>query len=476
VARRPVLTRLSVKFGLVLFATVGCALAIVGLAVLPQLESRLVDAKIRELERAAPTVAATADRADRFALQNVVSFFQSNIGARVVVFDRLTRKTLRPIADSSGLLSTDVIDDRVALEAARTGLPASGRVGRSDRDYAEAAVVSGGDEVVLLSASLSETLANVRLVRRYLVIAGGIALAVSWLVGYLAALTITRRIGRLEAAAEQIAAGDFSRPVDDAHRDEIGQLADAMEAMRRRLSRLDRARREFIANASHELRTPLFSLGGFLELMDDEDLDEATRREFLAEMRSQTERLTRLATDLLDLTRLDADQLSVESADFDLGEVARTAFDELRVVAEAAHHGLRLEVDRPVHAAGDEQRALQIARILIENAIRHTPGGTSVTVAVRPWEARAMLVVVDDGPGIPEDEQAQLFARFYRGESVKASGSGLGLAIARELAAKMNGTVKVESRPGSTAFELSLPLAGPAEAPLPERVSTAVLP
>jgi two-component system OmpR family sensor kinase len=460
-SRSPGLMRLSVKFGLVLFLTVACALAIVGLAVLPQLESRLVDAKKRELARVVPTVAATVDRADRFDLQDVVAFFQTNSSARVVVFDRLTESTLRPIADSSGLRSDDVIGDRVALAAARTQLPASDRVRRDNRDFAEAAVVTPGGQVVLLSGSLSETLANVRLVRKYLVVAGSIALAVSWLVGYLAALMITRRIGRLEAAAERIAAGDFTEPVVDGHRDEIGQLADAMETMRRRLARLDRARREFIANASHELRTPLFSLGGFLELLDDEDLDEATRQEFLGEARSQTQRLARLATDLLDLSRLDAGQFAMEASDLELGVIAQTVVDEFRAVAEGADHDLRLSVEGSVYAVGDEQRVVQIARILIENAIRHTPPGTSVGVEVRRWEARALLVVRDDGPGIPEEEQAQLFARFYRGDGVKASGSGLGLAIAQELSGRMAGTVKVESRPGATAFTLSLPLAGP---------------
>ena len=89
--------------------------------------------------------------------------------------------------------------------------------------------------------------------------------------------------------------------------------------MRVRLAQLDHARREFIANASHELRTPLFSLGGFLELLDDEELDEATRREFLESMREQVERLTKLATDLLDLSRLDAGRLRVEHEPVELG-------------------------------------------------------------------------------------------------------------------------------------------------------------
>src|SRR5439155_9167188 len=132
------------------------------------------------------------------------------------------------------------------------------------------------------------------------------------------------RIRRLERAADRIAAGDFEQPVDDRARDELGQLAAAFERMRRRLARLDDARRAFIANASHELRTPIFSLGGFLELLQDEELDEPTRREFLATMTEQIERLTKLATDLLDLSRLDAGRLRLDVEPVDLRELAET--------------------------------------------------------------------------------------------------------------------------------------------------------
>src|SRR5204862_1851064 len=139
------------------------------------------------------------------------------------------------------------------------------------------------------------------------------ALAASLLVGYLAASLFARRIRRLERAADRIAGGDFGEPVEDRGKDELGELATAFEEMRQRLAQLEHARREFIANASHELRTPLFSLGGFLELIENEDLEPRTQRDFLATMREQIDRLTKLATDLLDLSRLDAGRMHVET-------------------------------------------------------------------------------------------------------------------------------------------------------------------
>src|SRR5215207_2802990 len=159
--------RLSLKIGLALFLVVVGALGIVYLAVVPQLESRLVDAKINELERSAPSVVTQVERADPFQdYASLVDFFAASLNSRVVIFDRLNESALLPQADSSGLRSGDVQRDPVALEAARTGLRASGRVTRGDREFAEVAVPVGSSKVVLLSASLRDALANVNLVQR----------------------------------------------------------------------------------------------------------------------------------------------------------------------------------------------------------------------------------------------------------------------------------------------------------------------
>jgi signal transduction histidine kinase len=451
---------LGFKLGVVLFAVVTLPLAIVYLALLPRLEARLVDAKIDELERAAPAVSRDIRRTNRYRYGETVFFYASSLNARVVVYERLDDTTLLPLADSSGMRSTDVQKDPVALEAASTSTPASGRVQRGDTELAEVAWPLGTGTVVLLAAPLRDALANVELVRRTLLVSGAVALVVSWLAGYLAASRLTRRVRRLEVAAGKIAAGEFDEPVVDTGRDELGELARSFDTMRVRLADLDHARREFIANASHELRTPVFSLGGFLELLTDEDLDEATRGEFLAEMRAQVERLAKLATDLLDLSRMDAGQLSVDVREVDLAAAARTLAEEFRALPSVRDHELRLVADGPVPALADEQRVLQIGRILIENALRHTPGGTVVEVRAREREGGAVLAVHDTGPGVPAEIREQVFERFYRGDGSTAFGSGLGLAIGSQLATMMGGSVEVDSEPGDTTFTLVLPRSG----------------
>ena len=450
--------RLSVKLGLVVLAIVAGALGIVYAAVVPRLEDRLVANRIEELERSAESVAAAFGNSQTVNYQGLAIFFQGNLGARVVLFEPLGQDTIHTIADSNPVTSEDVANDPIARKALETGETQTGEIDR-DGPRAEVAVLLDKDTAILLSASLGDTLSAVHLVERTLLISGIVALLVAWFAGSLAAMRLTHRIHRLEVAAGRIAAGDFEQEIVDPVEDEVGELARAFDRMRQRLAHLDRARREFIGNASHELRTPLFSLGGFLELMADEDVDPADRKEFVEEMSAQVTRLTKLATDLLDLTRLDADQLSVEQAEVDIAESARTVCEEFRALAEAEDHELSADVDGPAFALADEQRVLQVARILVENATRHTPAGTSIVVSAGGRNGSVALSVTDDGPGVPEGDQEHLFERFYRAGGGQASGSGLGLAIASELASRMGGSIELSSRPGETVFTLLLPRA-----------------
>ena len=169
-------------------------------------------------------------------------------------------------------------------------------------------------------------------------------------------------------------------PVDS--EDELGQLTRAFNEMEKKLERVDRARSEFIANASHELRTPIHSLGGFVELLRDEELDAAARAEFLQAIAEQVERLQKLATDLLDLSRLDAGSLDLTAEHVDLAELARSVAREF--VPALDRHGSKLALDIEtgrVEAVCDPDRVAQIMRILLDNALRHTPPGTDVEIS-----------------------------------------------------------------------------------------------
>jgi len=445
------LRSVGARLSLALAAVVLGALAIVWVALVPTLERRLVDGRLAELATTARAVSGEA--AGSAMSQDVVDEASRGVDARVVYFRPLARGVISPVFDSAHLLlSQDVERDPVARAAAVRPGVRRGRVRRNGNEYAEVAVADGGGNVLLFSAPLRATLQDVGLVQSRLLWSGLAALGVALIAGFGAASVFGRRIRRLERAAERIAAGDFDQPVVDHGRDELGELARAFDRMRLRLARVDDARREFIANASHELRTPIFSLGGFLELFRDEELDEATRQEFLETMTEQVARLSKLATDLLDLSRLDAGPMRLEQEPVELAGVAEDLCEEFAAVARRRGQVLEADVREAGVGRGDHERVLQIGRALVDNALLHTPAGTPVRIVAQG----AHLRVVDAGGGIPADQQERVFARFSRLDGSRASGTGLGLAIARELALRMGGALELESRPGRTVFTLRL--------------------
>jgi len=451
---------IRVRIVLVLVGIVAGALGTAYMIVVPSLEQRLVEARLDQLEAIAVPLAPTlSDDTSRW--QNSVETYAVATNARVVAFSVLSRNpeklALAVAADSRTKSSRDVANDPVALAALASGDVERGRVSQGGSDYADVAFSLGGDAVLLFRAPLSDSLTTVRLVRERLLLATAFALVLALILGLTAAGMLSHRLLRLETAAERIAGGDFGAPVVDHGNDEIGELARAFDRMRVHLAQLDNARKEFVANASHELRTPLFSIGGFLELLADEDLDEETRAGFIETMQGQVQRLTRLSTDLLDLSRVDAGQLTVMHEPVDLGSVVHMLAGEIEHLAAATGHVLQTDIEDDVWCLADDARVLQIGRALATNAMTHPPAGTQVTLRARRRKDRAELSVEDDGPGIPRGQSEAVFGRFYRAEGGMASGSGLGLAIAREIARIMDGEVRLDSSASPTVFTLDLP-------------------
>jgi two-component system OmpR family sensor kinase len=306
------------------------------------------------------------------------------------------------------------------------------------------------------TVSLGGAASGLAAVKAQIAIGGAIAVVLSLAVGVYYARLASGNISRLQEAARKVAAGNFETPIPISSTGQLGELARTFNEMQRRLAELDSARKQFIANASHELRTPIFSLGGFVELLDEEDPTPEEQAEFVRTMRTQIERLTKLTTDLLDLSQLDSGAVAIQSRNLDLGSLAREVAREFGPRADA--RGSRLELrtpNSPVAARGDPERVRQVIRILLDNALTHTPEGTKVTVTTYSANRRAELTVSDDGPGIPPRVQSRIFERFYTADS--AGGSGLGLAIASELAQRMQGRVAIASSKRFTAFTLDLP-------------------
>jgi two-component system, OmpR family, sensor kinase len=312
--------------------------------------------------------------------------------------------------------------------------------------------------VAFYSRDFDDVRETVAFVRDRVLLATSAALLIALFGGYLVAARLARRVGGLERAARHVARGRFMEPLPVTSRDELGQLTETFNEMQRQLRRVDVARKEFIATASHELRTPIFSLGGFVELLQDEDLDDDTRREFLDTMSEQVERLQKLSGNLLDLSRLDSGSVELHTEPVDLAELTRSIAGEFH--PRLAEHGTELHLQVPEegpNASCDREKVAQIMRILLDNALRHTPEGTNVTVSAQRYNGAAELTVADSGPGLPAGARSKVFERFYTGDA--ARGAGLGLAIARELAEHMDGRMLLRTD-GGTAFTLELPSDG----------------
>lgn len=302
-----------------------------------------------------------------------------------------------------------------------------------------------------------------RVVRDVFVKAALVGLGVALLVGIGLSATMLRRLERLRDATRELDERGLAAapPPGDNSRDEIGELARAFAGMRDRLRKQEDARRAFVATASHELRTPLTSLDGMLELLADDleteplDVDDARKR--VAQAQEQSRRLGNLAADLLDLSRIDA-AIELRSEPIELVEVARAVSAEFDRRAEG--RGLSIEIAQAQTACwaeGDPGSVARIVRILLDNALRVAPPGTTVCVHMSGDYRFSELEVRDSGPGVRDDERQLIFERFQRGsERSGEAGFGLGLAIGRELAQRMGGSLELRDTGSGATFCLRL--------------------
>ncbi len=463
---------LRLRLSLVFSAIALAAMGFVYLAVVPGLESSLITDKLRDLNTAArlysgPTARAVGTDIDVRDLDRLVRSAADHSNARVTLVGVNRGTELQTFIKSDSSAEVEIADLRfdVARDAARERRPvtttestSSGRVGQAARPlfYTTDTGLRLVGSVIVYTAPLRDAERSVSVVRRRVLGATAIALLVALLGGSVVARQLSRRVSRLEETATRVASGDFEArfPVD--REDELGQLARTLDDMRRQLAEVDSARKRFIATASHELRTPIFSLGGYLELLQDEELDDETRDRFLTQVREQVARLGHLATELLDLSRLDAGSLELRAEAVDLRDVARVVVSEFEPALHThdSNLELRLPTDR-VRAVCDPERVGQVLRILIDNALTHTPPGTDLVVSAIRSNGRARLGVADFGPGITRTMLPHIFEPFVTSDD--AAGSGLGLAIAHELAERMDGALAVDTQPGLTTFTLELP-------------------
>lgn len=339
--------------------------------------------------------------------------------------------------------------------ALQAGRPAQGTVTVRGTKFLYAARPIGQKAIILLRSAKLQA-GDWRPFGLGFLLAGLVGAALAALAAFFLARAIARPIRRVATASRSLAAGENPGSLPVRGSEEVASLAAAFNHMAAQLARAREAERTFLLSVSHELKTPLTAIRGHAEALVEHVIAAPEAGEVI--MR-EARRLERLVRDLLDLARLNQRSFKVTRQEVDLAEIALEA--ALRYEAQARAFGVSLVTlaPSPVPAEGDPDRVLQVLSNLIENALRCTPAGGTVTVTAE----LGALMVDDTGPGLEAGDLGRAFERFFlysRYGRDRPVGTGLGLAIVKELTEAMGGSVTVQSRPGEgTKFVVSLPRA-----------------
>ena len=309
-----------------------------------------------------------------------------------------------------------------------------------------------------------------------LLFAGGISVSF----GYFLSASVTHALRDVVRAASRVSEGDFSTRVRVEGRDEVAQLAQAFNAMAARLEAgdrearaLDAARRDLVAWASHDLRTPLASLRAMLDaLADGVVTDPETVARYVRQSQAEIVRMNALIDDLFELAQMDTGSLTLRCDAGSLSDLISDTLEGFTALAQARGITLRGSVASgvdPVWMASD--KISRVLQNLIENALRHTPGGGQIQLRAEVLDGMALVSLEDTGEGIAPDDLPRIFDRFYRGDAARSrsharegfdgGGAGLGLAIAKGLIEAHGGRIWAESVPGhGTVMKFTLPKSG----------------
>jgi two-component system OmpR family sensor kinase len=389
------------------------------------------------------------------------------------------------IRDGEGRVLTDTLDltskggaaeDPVWKKALDSGKPASGTAEMSgdDPDYIYAVPVdpppseAGRARVVEAGKSYEAAMEVVQDVGAILAAGIGVAFLLSIVGAYLLARAALRPVEAVTTTAREMGEADLAKRLPVANpKDEIGRLTTTINGL---LSRLESAfvrreealerQRRFAADASHELRTPLTAISGHARMLVEWALegDPQRAKQSVGVIHREAGRLRSLAESLLTLTRGD-EGAPMEVGRYDLGAVAKEATETARSAAQGKVSVDFVPIDHEVTATFDRERIMQAASILLDNAVKYTPDGGSVTVRVEEENGGVALAVSDTGIGISEDQLPLIFERFHRAvPSRSEGGGGLGLSIARQIAEAHGGQIRAQSTPGKgSTFTLLLP-------------------
>ena len=391
-------------------------------------------------------------------------------GAVVVGLPLADALVQMPLAEQNASIPTSDLLQRPEIESALQGTPATAlrRVLDNQRVlYAAAPIYTENGQIlgiVYIATPLPATGLPANIILQLI---GAIILAVllASLAGRYLARQIAKPLEALANAASTISSGDLNAHTPtDSNIVELHSLGQTFNTMTESLRQSDEAKKAFIADVTHELRTPLTVIKGTIETLEDGALDDHEGRgPLLASMQRETDRLIRLVNELLVLTRADAGSLQLEIQPLELGELVKQRCDVMSNLG--TRQGVKLSVEDEANknsrVLADPDRLSQVMDNLLDNAIRHTPEGSTITITIKEADNEIVCSVRDEGVGIPAEHLPFIFERFYRVDKSRdrnRGGTGLGLAITRALIRAQGGSITAQSIPGEgTTITFHLP-------------------
>ena len=272
---------------------------------------------------------------------------------------------------------------------------------------------------------------------------------------------LTKKISKLLTAIRQVREGAYSHRAEISGRDEIAQIGEEFNSLTDRLQTTENARRRFVSDASHELKTPLAAIRLLTDsILQTDNIDLDTAREFVADIGQEAERLSRITEDLLRLTRLDSGVLDQPTA-VDVLPVLEQVMRMMSLVAQEKGVNLTYEATEGCMVLATKDEIHQVIYNLTDNAVKYSASGAGVQVSLGMEDNQVVLSVADNGVGIPEEDLPRIFERFYRVDKARsraAGGTGLGLSIVSDTVKRRGGTVSAANRPqGGAVFTVRWP-------------------
>ncbi len=296
-----------------------------------------------------------------------------------------------------------------------------------------------------------------------LALAGAIALSVSFIVSFFISRSISGPLARITQASKQMAQGNYDVHIPIKGEDEVGRLAEAFNQMATQVNTSQRMMKDLLANVSHELKTPLTSIQGFSQAMLDgvvSDPDDV--KEYSRTIHEESNRMRGLVDDLMLLSQIESGQVSMQHAHVDLPALLTRTVERFQWAIRDAGLDAKVSVEPIADVHGDERRLEQVFSNLLQNAVRHTPRGGTITISARTLAGGHVSIGVHNtGSVIPKEDLPRVFERFFqvdRARTRKGGSSGLGLSIVTEIVEAHGGTVRaVSSEAGGTEFIVILP-------------------